>query len=275
MIIVLTATKITSIRGAKAALSKPVCSLWPYKFVVGLLAKLVDAKDVELHTWTPVTSIEHGTIADRTLLHTPRGTLRAKKVILATNAYTGGVCGQYADHIIPTKGTACHIAPQPRPVSPHLSQTYNINYSHRHPAPCVDYLNPRPDGGIVVGGAKWMFEGARDEWDNNWDDSAQLPGVRAHFDGLMQRYFAGWQDSGAVVDHIWTGIQGFTKDDQPHVGEVPGLEGRQYIIAGFNGGGMSLIFLCARGLAQMVYDHIPFSETGLPRLFEASSARLR
>lgn len=72
----------------------------------------------------------------------------------------------------------------------------------------------------------------REQWYNNWDDSSLLPGVRAHFDGLMQRYFGGWQDSGAMMDHLWTGIIGKTENEQPHVGEVPGVGGKQYVIAG-------------------------------------------
>lgn len=234
----------------------------------------MNAKDVGLHTWTPVTSVEHGTDAESTVLHTPRGKMKAGKVIFATNAYTGGIVDQYAGKIVPVKGTACHIVPKSGPVSPHLSHTYNINYQHEGPAVCVDYLNPRPDGGIVMGGGKWMFKDAQSEWYNNWDDSTLLPGVRPHFDGLMQRYFNGWQESGAVVDHLWTGIMGQTKDEVPHVGEVPGLEGQHYILAGFNGGGMSMIFLCGRGLAQMILEKALFEQTGLPRLYKASSERL-
>lgn len=228
---------------------------------------------MELHTWTPVINVEYGDMADSVLLHTARGAVKAKKVIFATNAYTGGVCKQYAGNITPVKGTACHITPN-IPFSPHLSHTYNINYTHQDPAQCVDYLNPRPDGGIVVGGAKWMFVRGRDQWYDNWDDSTLLPGVRSHFDGLMQRYFAEWQDSGAVIDHWWTGIMGETPDEQPHVGEVPGREGQQYIIAGFNGGGMASIFLATKGLAKMVLGQASFERTGIPRLFRTSEERL-
>ena len=259
--------------GAKAALSEPVCSLWPYKFVAGLLSKLVAARDVELHTWTPVTAVKESEEGGSTVLHTPRGSIKARKVVFATNAYTAGICDQYMGKIIPTKSTACHISPAHR-ISPHLSHTYNISYSHFGTTPCIDYLNPRPDGSIVVGGANWMYERARDKWYNNWDDSQQVPGVRVHFDGLMQRYFAGWRDSGAVVDHLWTGIIGRTADEEPFVGDVYKHEGEQYIIAGFNGGGMAYIFLCARGLAQMIVDRVPYAQTGLPRPFEARQDRM-
>lgn len=239
-----------------------------------LLEGLLDATDFELHTWTPVSAITSDNETRQSLLRTPRGTLRAKQVVFATNAYTAGICDSYAGTIIPYKGTACHISPRPRPISPHLSQTYNIFYEHKGAAPCVDYLNPRPDGGIVVGGGKWMYEKKRDEWYGNWDDSKLLPGARAHFDGLMQRHFCGWQDSNAAVDHIWTGVQAATTDEVPHIGEVPGRVGQHYILAGFNGGGMALIYLGAQGLAKMILGQASFEETGLPRLFETSRERV-
>ncbi|THY75410.1 hypothetical protein D6C87_07409 [Aureobasidium pullulans] len=67
----------------------------------------------------------------------------------------------------------------------------------------------------------------------------------------MQDNFHGWEDSNAKITHLWTGIQGETKDGKPFVGKVPGKE-NWYIAAGFNGGGMSFYFSCAEGLAGIV-----------------------
>ncbi|RMY59516.1 hypothetical protein D0863_11908 [Hortaea werneckii] len=229
---------ITSIKDAKGAISVPACSLWPYKFVSQLLAGLVEKKLVNLQVRTPVTKVDdQGSFS---IVETPRGTIRAQKVIFATNAYTGGLCNAYHDKIIPYKGTAVHIAPR-TPISPHLYNTYNISY--RPKGLGVDYLNPRPDGGIVVGGGKWTYADDKSSWFNNWDDSTLLPSVQPHFSSLMQRHFMGWEKSGSKIDTIWTGIQGLTADERPHVGEVPGKEGRHYVLAGFNGGGMAMIFL--------------------------------
>jgi glycine/D-amino acid oxidase-like deaminating enzyme len=156
------------------------------------------------------------------------------------------------------------------PVSPHLGTTYNIKYA---PGGRVDYLNPRPDGGIVLGGGKWTYAQNRDLWYNNWDDSELTPEVRPHFDGYMQRYFKGWEDSGAAVDHLWTGIMAYTADEVPLIGELPGADGH-YVVAGFNGGGMDRIFLSARGIADMVVNGVSFSRTGVPAIYEATEQRL-
>ena len=66
---------------------------------------------------------------------------------------------------------------------------------------------------------------------------------------------------------------GLTPDERPHVGQVPGSTNR-YIMAGFNGGGMSMIFLTAKGLAKMIKDDAPFEELGLPKLFETTKTRM-
>lgn len=247
----------------------PACSLWPYKFVSQLLAGLVEKDFINLQTRTPVTNVRES--GNHSILETSRGMLKASKVVFATNAYTAGLCDTYLDKIVPYKGTAVHISPA-TPVSPHLSHTYNINYAPKGLG--VDYLNPRPDGGVVVGGGKWTYAADHASWDNVWDDSTLLPSVKPHFDTLMQDHFRGWEESGAVVDHIWTGIMGYTGDAQPHVGEVPGKEGKHYVLAGFNGGGMSLIPLCAEGVAKMIANGVEYEETGMPAALKSTEARL-
>jgi glycine/D-amino acid oxidase-like deaminating enzyme len=260
--------QVTSIKGAKAAGNVPACSFWPYKFVSQLAARLVERKAINLQTNTPVLKVLRSADGVTHLL-TARGAVQAKKVVFASNAWTSGICPQLTNKIVPYRGTACHIRPL-KPVSPHLSTTYNIRYVE---GGRVDYLNPRPDGGIVVGGGKWTFEHDRSLWYNNWDDSKLIPAVRPHFDDYMQRYFKGWEDSGAEVDHVWTGIMAYTADELPLIGPMPGSPDH-FVIAGFNGGGMDKIFLSARGIAEMVLNGTPFQETELPRRYEVTTERL-
>lgn len=263
--------QVTSMKGAKGAFSSPACSLWPYKFVSQLLAKLIGKGVINLQTNTPVSSIS-STVDGANQIYTSRGTVRAKKLIFATNGYTAGLCPDYLEKIIPVRGTCTHLVPS-NPVAPHLSHTYNITYEPTH----VDYLNPRPDGGIVVGGGKWTYSQDRSKYYNTWDDSVVMPEAKAHFKELMQRHFHGWEGSGTELENMWTGIMGYTCDEWPHVGEVPARESeaRQWIMAGFNGGGMAMIFLTAEGVARMVRDEVRFEETGLPRVFKTTEERLK
>ncbi|KAF3769468.1 FAD dependent oxidoreductase superfamily [Cryphonectria parasitica EP155] len=256
---------LTSVKGARCAVSSPCCSLWPYKFVTALLERAM-AKNASLNvqTETPVLKLDDGSDGV-TLVHTPRGVVKAKKVVFATNAYTAALLPEYHGIITPYKGTAAHLAAEDgiEPVFPHLSHTYNLEFGLDPVLETVDYLNPRPDGGIVVGGAKWIYEEKRELWYNTVDDSTLFdPVIQAgYFDGYMQRNFKGWQDSGSRAESIWTGIMGSTPDGQPHVGKVPGKE-NQWILAGFNGGGNALTFLSAKAVARMVMEGVSLDETG-------------
>lgn len=67
---------------------------------------------------------------------------------------------------------------------------------------------------------------------------------------------------------------GYSYDSNPHVGEIPGKPG-QYICAGFNGHGMPVIFLAAKGLAEMVQTGKEFEQVNLPRIFKSTEKRLK
>lgn len=268
--------QVTSIKGAKSAQNVPCCSFWPYKFVTQLVERLVARyqERINVQTTTPVTEVS--VVSDGTnIITTERGTLKAKKVVFATNAYTAGLLPQFKDVIVPTRGMATHIVPK-IPTHPHLSHTYNITFKSGQAA---DYLNPRPDGGIVVGGGGVAFKADRPSWFGNFDDSERFDKeVEKYWEEYMQRVFLGWEHSEAKAEQIWTGIMGSTPDGWPHVGRVPGRKS-QWILGGFNGGGMTFIPTTAKAVARMVIEDRDFKdiqdEFGVPRVFATSTERLR
>ncbi|KAJ0274001.1 hypothetical protein COL940_009597 [Colletotrichum noveboracense] len=209
-----------------------------------ILHRLLE-KGVNLQANTPVSSISETPDADgRWTVQTPRGAITAGKVVVATNGYTAQVLPQYEDRIVPVRGICSRITSPKGARTPHLVNTYGIRFD----AVNNDYLIPRADGSIVVGGAPY-------------------------FNGYMQRLFRGWEDSGAEVDRVWTGIMGYSSDFMPHLGAVPAKPG-QFIIAGFSGHGMPEILLSSKGVAAMVTDGVAFAETGLPSIMETSEARI-
>src|ERR1700753_3261932 len=116
---------LTGIADAKGAISCPAASFWPYKFVLGLLKKCLDM-GATLQTHTAVTKVSKDTESQFTVLETPRGNLRAKKVVFATNGYLSALLPQYTDVVVPIRGTACHITADSLQDMPHLTHTYNI-----------------------------------------------------------------------------------------------------------------------------------------------------
>lgn len=184
----------------------------------------VVSKGVNLQTHTPVTSVSNGPLPDgRWLVTTERGSIKAKTVIFATNGYTAGIAPQFKDHIVPVRGICGRIhVPSSRGSSevtnsgeagtsqvasikqaPYLPNTYSIRY---RPG-LYDYVVPRNDGSIIVGGAKQTWWHEKEHWYNVTDDSTLIEPAIKEFDNLMQKRFIGWEDSGAEVDRIWTGSE--------------------------------------------------------------------
>jgi glycine/D-amino acid oxidase-like deaminating enzyme len=170
--------------------------------VTGLLARLLERTSLNIQTYTPVTSIS-STEGGKCIIKTPRGSINSQKVIYATNAYTAGVLPEYAKKITPTKITCSHISvPKDSEIlPPHLCNTYGVSYG----ASVRDYIIPRPDGGVICGGAKHTYIEDQSLWFNNFDDSTLIEPARYHFERVMQDNFRGWEKSGATVDYLWTG----------------------------------------------------------------------
>lgn len=234
-----------------------------------LLSKLV-AKGVNLQTNTPVTTISPTPdAAGLWTVSTHRGTIRAKTIIFATNGYTAAIAPQFEQKIVPVRGICSRIVPAAPTKASQLNHTYSLRYG---PA-LYDYMIPRLDKSIVIGGAKDRFWHDQSYWYGVTDDSKLIEPAADYFDGLMQRHFKGWEDSDAYTDQVWTGIMGWSSDFMPFIGEVPGKQG-QFIIAGFSGHGMPLIYLASKALAEMLRGEKSFEETNLPSVFKPTQERL-
>lgn len=193
--------QISCVKGAKSAFSYTSGHLWPYKLVHHLFAEAIK-KGVNLQTETPVQGMsDHPDDEGYWTVHTARGTIRAKKIVVTSNAYTSSILPEYEGKIIPYRGVCCRITCPDQRSSPRLSTSYALRFADWD----FDYLIPRPDGSIVVGGARSAYLSSKDVWYSNVDDSELIEQARAYFDGYMQRHFHGWEDSNAEVSDIWTG----------------------------------------------------------------------
>lgn len=179
-----------------------------------LLQLLIDRGSINLQTNTPVTHISaNPDDLGKWTVRTPRGLIKAKKVLLATNGYTAAVAPEFTEKIVPVRGICSRIITPPGTIPPYLSNTYSI----RHGRAQYDYLIPRPDGSIIVGGAKQAFWSDKTHWYGVVDDSRLIEPAKTYFDGLMQRHFLGWENSKAFTDKVWTGIMGWSSDFMPYV----------------------------------------------------------
>jgi glycine/D-amino acid oxidase-like deaminating enzyme len=166
------------------------------------LLALVVGKGVNLQTNTPVLSVSDSTDSGgRWIIKTPRGSIAAQRVVLASNGYIAGIAPQYTGKIVPCRGICSRITtPEGKP-APYLSNTYVI----RRGKGIYDYLIRRPDGSIVVGGARQTFIADQEQWYGVVDDTTLIEPAKDYFEGYMQRNFSGWEESGAYTDKVWTG----------------------------------------------------------------------
>ncbi|KAF4973696.1 hypothetical protein FSARC_85 [Fusarium sarcochroum] len=263
------AENVSGVKGAKGCFSYTAGHLWPYKLIHHIFSTAID-KGVNIQTNTPVTAISSTQDSNGYwTITTERGPVKTKQVIMATNAYTAALLPEYENKIVPYRAICSRIVVPKTKRAPLLTNTYALRFNEWD----FDYLIPRPDGSIIVGGARQAYVQHLEDWYGSVNDTEVIERAKNYFDGYMQRHFHGWETSGAHVDDIWTGIMGYSSDRIPRIGAIPNRPG-MYIMGGFTGHGMPQVFLCAKGLAKMVLHQAAYESTGIPRLFEESRARL-
>lgn len=176
--------------------------LWPSKLVHDLLQKLVKS-GLNLQANTPVLGVKQATTNKGWLANTARGTIKARKVVYATNAYTSHLLPEYTRAITPVRGIASHIQSPKGKSTPHLVNSYGIRFDKTN----NDYLIPRPDGSIIVGGARQNFWHDKSRWFDNISDNELIEEAVPYFKSYMQRNFRGWEDSEMVTKSVWTGSE--------------------------------------------------------------------
>ncbi|KAI9839826.1 MAG: hypothetical protein M1819_000016 [Sarea resinae] len=229
---------------AIGAVSYEAGSVHPYKLVIGIL-KLALEKGLNLQTNTPatcLTPVSKSTDIEQTKrwnVQTPRGTLTATKVVLATNGYSAHLYPRLQSIIVPLRGQVTAQRPGSSLPKPSLPTTYSFIYDTGY-----EYMIPRPPGSryagdIVIGGG--LTKAAEDglfEY-GTVDDTCLNDVISAYLKGSNVNYFKGnWGDDDPEgrVRREWTGIMGYSADGCPFVGAVPGDEGL-YISASFQGHG--------------------------------------
>ncbi|CAE7015240.1 hypothetical protein CFE70_002637 [Pyrenophora teres f. teres 0-1] len=242
-----------------ATLSEGAASLWPYKLIAFILKKLVKSGRINLQTTTPVTEItsSNGTHT----LHTARGTISSKTVILATNGYTSAILPHFADLIVPCRGEMSALYPPKG--STILPNSYGMVAALGQPANSDDYLIQRPYEGVPNPAGHLMFGGGRRAGNypsiGTSDDSIIDEDAAAYLRGALLKVLEldgqteGLQELQAAAE--WTGIMGYSRDDHPWVGKVPDKDGL-WLCGGYTGHGMPNGTLCGKAVIDMVLGEL-------------------
>jgi glycine/D-amino acid oxidase-like deaminating enzyme len=105
------------------------------------------------------------------------------------------------------------------------------------------YWRQRDDGRVLIGG--WRDTAVDVEIGT---DASVNPDVQRHLDAALQGL-----DVAAPVTHRWAGIMGFSPDELPLVGEVPGMP-NVYVCGGYTGHGMGFAVNATRTLVAHMHD---------------------
>ena len=162
---------------------------------------------------------------------TERGRVSARHVIVAADAALPVLVPDYADRV---RARRLHmVAVEPLP--PAVDRLVYARWGH-------EYLQQLPDGRVLAGGFSDM-DGERSYTDS--EDGDPLVWERVH------RYLREELGLDAEVTHRWAGIVGYTDDQLPYAGEVPGRPGL-YVAGGYSGHGNVLGYMCGRDIADAI-----------------------
>lgn len=275
---------------AGAFLQKHAASVWPYKLVAWMLEELLEANSksapaFNLQTNTAVTHLQK-TDDGTWNVHTPRGMIASKKVLLTANGYTSHLLPQFSDLIVPVRGEMSSLVP-PSTMKPGSSnRPFDYSYSfvgnakqNRHQD---DYLIQRPYTRDSAGG-ELMFGGGRSFAAHagvgvSDDSSIDLPAAEYLRTEINHVVDIKSKDKELKASYEWSGIMGYSRDERPWVGEVTedlGLGGGRglWLSAGFTGHGMPNACLSAKAAVDMILGKKD-GDVDLPDAYRLSKERL-
>ncbi|KAI0477439.1 FAD dependent oxidoreductase [Xylariaceae sp. FL0804] len=240
--------------GVCGAISYEAGSVSAYKFTVGVLGLCLQ-RGLNLQTNTPVLDLRRDG-AGRWLVVSARGTVSARRVVVATNGYTARLLRRFQGVVVPLRGHVSAQRPGRNMPAGGLPATYSFVYGDGY-----DYMVQRPrgcssefEGDLVLGGGYRGLPGGRYDEYGTTDDAGSNDAIYQTLRDSLPRYFGdswGEDDADGRVRAQWTGIMGYSADGMPFVGEMPG-EKELWVACSFQGHGMVLCWMCARALVAMM-----------------------
>ena len=164
---------------------------------------------------------------------------KCKAVVYATHVDSGRFSDFVQEEIMPIRGQGFASEPLPKVFHGSFSTYWKLNTWRQDSA-----------GRILMSG--WRH----DAWDRAYGQPQ--PALDDRLQGDLHRWFeASFPTSSPLeVKDRWSGVFGWTADFLPMVGAMPGSS-REFIIAGFSGGGVPFAFESGRSIARSVVSGKP------------------
>src|SRR2546430_1455048 len=220
----------------------------PSRYVAGLALAALRAGAC-LYDHTCVTSVEpeRSKNAHKFRVHTSRGVITTREVILASGAYTTGATPALRKKIIPIGSYIIATEALPGDLACELSPRNRMIYDSKH---FLYYYRLTPDNRMLFGGRAAFFP----ETESTVRRSAEI--LRLGMIGVYP------QLRDTKIEFVWGGTLDFTLDVMPHAGKIDGM----YFAAGFAGHGVAAATWFGAKLAGLIcgdpndipFDGIPF-----------------
>ncbi|HEX7896371.1 MAG TPA: FAD-binding oxidoreductase [Planctomycetota bacterium] len=203
----------------------------PARFVRGLAAA-AERRGARFYENSAVTGVEHG--PSSVTLVTPKGRLEASMLLLATNAWTPLLHPFFEAAIVGMRGQMLATEPFPRRILP--APVY-ADFG-------FEYFRQLPDGRLLVGGGRRAALDA----ELTYAEKPSEP-VQAAIETFFFNCFP--EARPLKITHRWAGIMGFSCDELPSIGPVPGAV-NVYAAAGYHGHGLGFAVAAAQAVAEMM-----------------------
>ncbi len=225
----------------------------PMKYLAGL-ARAARSAGAQIHTHTPALRIE--TLSEGYLLHTPEGTLRCKRLIIATNGYSSeDVPPWMAGRFLPAQSNVLVTRQMtPEEISRGWSSE-QMAYDHRF---FLHYFRLLPEGRMLFGMRGGLRSSAR-------ADRQTLATARKHFEAM----FPDWAD--IETPFAWNGLLCLTSELEPYCGPIPEMAGA-FTGFGYHGNGVAMGSYAGAILADLVQGRAP--RRHYPAIMQTAPRRL-
>ena len=204
------------------------CSVNPARYHQGLLERVLSA-GAQLAPNCAVTGIEKQGALFR--ISTPRGSVVARDVVIATNGYTGGLTPWLQRRVIPIGSYMIATEALPEGMMDSLIPNNRIVSDTRR---VVYYYRASPDRRRILFGGRVSYH----------ETDPRVSGPKLHAD--MVQIFPQLRDT--RVSHSWCGFVAYTFDELMHLGKRDGL----HYAMGYCGAGVGTSSYFGMRLGQQV-----------------------
>ncbi|MCY0389115.1 FAD-binding oxidoreductase [Robbsia sp. Bb-Pol-6] len=217
-------------------LSADAGTILPLHYVRGI-ARGLRARDVGIHENTPVLALHRVDGNGGVILRTPQATVRARRLIVATNAYSDltPATAPYQRELVPFRSAMIATAR----LSPACDARLMANRrSYTETRRMMKWFR-KVDGRMLFGGR----------------DAFGKEGQTTGFDALRRAMVALFPDlADTPVEYQWSGYVGMTFNSLPHVGRA---DDATTFCLGYNGAGIAMASLLGQHAAALALGEHP------------------